>query len=174
MTLREPNWPGRPARGLSGESRNSVKRFVALGLEGLRACASVARALAPPQKRFSALFALAAFLCFGLPASAWAAEIPPLHSDEPPDFTADLVLSLDGEGHPAMGVSVTIPYQGLQWVQVKAPKAELRFAADLEVAVSFRPRKGGPLLGDVWEHRLVVGTFEVSRSPRAATIERRK
>ena len=26
----------------------------------------------------------------------------------------------------------------------------------------------------MWEHRLVVGTFEVSRSPRAATIERRK
>jgi GWxTD domain-containing protein len=107
------------------------------------------------------------------PEAVLAADIPPLRAEQPPDFTADLVLSLDAEGRPAMGVSVTVPYPGLQWVQVKTP-ADSRFAADLEISVSFQSQKGGPLYGDVWERRFVVGSFDVSRSPRAAAVERRK
>jgi GWxTD domain-containing protein len=103
---------------------------------------------------------------------ALAADIPPLRAEQPPDFTADLVVSLDAEGRPAMGVSVTVPYQGLQWVQVKTA-ADSRFAADVEVSISFESNKGGPLYGDVWERRYVVGSFNVSRSPRAAAVERR-
>ncbi len=139
------------------------------------ACASVAHELDRPPKRCPLPLVLLGVLCLTVQAGfAVAAEIPPLHSDQPPDFTADLVLSLDGEGHPAMGVTVTVPYQGLQWVMLKEPAADARFAADLEISISFRPHSTGPLLGDVWERRLVVGTFDVSRSPRAAAVERRK
>jgi GWxTD domain-containing protein len=142
----------------------------------LHPCASVARALAlhriglPARK-----WALIGLACSALGTRvSTAAEIPPLRAEQPPDFTADFVLSLDGEGHPAMAVTVTVPYPGLQWVVLRSPGIEARFAADVEISVSFRPRKGGQLRGDVWERRLVVGSFDVSRSPRAAAVERRK
>jgi GWxTD domain-containing protein len=137
------------------------------------ACASVAHALAPAKIRLPRWLALVGLSCLTWGTGASAAEIPPLRADQPPDFTADLVLSLDGEGHPAMGVSVTVPYQGLQWILLNSPN-ESRYASDIEISVSFRPRKGGTLLGDVWERRFVVGSFDVSRSPRAAAVERRK
>ena len=124
-----------------------------------------------PSRRL-ALIGLVVAITVRAQASA-ATEIPPLRADQPPDFTADLVLSLDGEGHPAMGVSVTVPHQGLQWVRLQTPEADARFAAAIEIAVSFRPRRGGQLRGDVWERRVVVGSFEVTRSPRAAIVERR-
>lgn len=140
------------------------------------ACASVARALALrrillPSCHLALVLGLSWHI-LGAPA-AQAAEIPPLRAEQPPDFTADLVLSLDAEGRPAMGISVTVPYQGLQWVQLKTP-ADSRFAADIEISISFESQKGGPLYGDVWERRFVVGSFDVSRSPRAAAVERRK
>lgn len=107
------------------------------------------------------------------PAPARAVEIPPLRPDHPPEFTADLVLSLDGEGRPAMGVSVSVAYAGLQWIRLGPPHPAGRFASGIEVAVSFVPRRGGPLVGDVWERRLVVGDYEATRPPRAAAVERR-
>jgi GWxTD domain-containing protein len=102
-----------------------------------------------------------------------AIEIPPLRPESSPFFTADLVLSLDGEGRPAMGVSVSVPYQGLQWIRLEAPHPEGRYAAGVEVAVSFVPRRASRLVGDVWERRLVVGDYDGTRSPRAIAVERR-
>ena len=106
-------------------------------------------------------------------ATARAVEIPPLHSQQPPDFTADLVLSLDAEGHPGMGVAVTVPYQGLQWIRPGPPHPSEHYAAAIEIAVEFEPHGGKQLYGDVWERRLVVGSFDESRAPRAVITERR-
>ncbi len=108
-----------------------------------------------------------------IPRTAVAVEIPPLRSDQPPEFTADLVLSLDAEGHPAIGVAVAVPYQDLQWIRLAPPHPAGRYAAGIEIAVAFEPRRPGTLRGDVWERRLVVGGFEGTRAGRAALIEHR-
>ena len=104
-------------------------------------------------------------------SAAWGAEIPPLRAEQPPDFNADFTLSLDSEGHPAMGVSITIPYQGLQWL--KLPSGGDRYGADLELAVAFEPRRSGPLYGTIWQRQLVVAGFEATRTSRGAVVERR-
>src|SRR5438105_2335331 len=104
-------------------------------------------------------------------SAGWAAEIPAIRAEQPPDFTADFALSLDGEGHPAMGISIAIPYQGLQWV--KLPPGGERYGADLELSVAFDPRRSGPLYGAIWQRQLVVAGFEATRGSRAVALERR-
>jgi GWxTD domain-containing protein len=104
-------------------------------------------------------------------SASWAAEIPAIRAEQPPDFTADFALSLDGEGRPAMGVSIAIPYQGLQWVRL--PQTSDRYGVDLEISVVFEPRKSGPLHGTVWQRQVVVEGFEATRVPRAAIVERK-
>jgi GWxTD domain-containing protein len=108
-----------------------------------------------------------------LPSVSGAVEIPPLRSGQPPDFTADLVLSLDGEGRPALAVSVAISYVGMQWVRLEDRRSAGRYGAAAEIAVAFEPRKGGRLFGDVWERRIVVESFDDTRAPRAMLVERR-
>jgi GWxTD domain-containing protein len=122
------------------------------------------------SRRLTALALSALWLA---PATAGAVEIPPLRSEQPPDFSADLVLSLDAEGHPAIGVAVTVPYQGLQWIRLGPPHPSGQYAAAIEIAVEFEPHGGERLRGDVWERRIVVGSFDDSRAPRAAVTERR-
>jgi GWxTD domain-containing protein len=102
---------------------------------------------------------------------ARGAEIPSLRSEQPPDFNADFALSLDSEGHPAMGVSIAIPYQGLQWV--KLPPGGSRYGADLELSVAFEPPRPGPLYGAIWQRQVVVAGFEATRASRATVVERR-
>jgi GWxTD domain-containing protein len=106
----------------------------------------------------------------GTPA---AENLPPLRGEQLPQFTADLVLSLDSEGRPAMAVSIAVPYQDLQWVRPGPPQPDGRLAARAELTVVFEPRDRSRLRGDVWERRLVVPGFEASRSPNAALIEKR-
>ena len=113
------------------------------------------------------------FVFLVLVPSAAPREIPPLKPGQPPDFTADLVLSLDAEGHPAMGVAVAISYQNMQWVRLEPPHPAGTFAAGVEVSVSFEPHRPGALSGDVWERRLVVGSYAATRGTRASLVERR-
>ena len=118
-----------------------------------------------------------------VPLTAWpllagvagAVDLPPLRSEQPPFFSADVALALDPDGRPALGVSVTVPYQELQWVRLA--EAGDRRAARAEVTVVFEPEGRGrdreKLAGDVWERRLVVPGFAASRSPNATLVEKR-
>ena len=117
----------------------------------------------------------------GLFLGCWAAslaiapvradEIPTLRAEQPPDFSADLALSLDADGHPAMGVSISIPYQGLQWLKI--PRGQDRYGANLELSIAFEPHGSGPLHGASWRRQVVVTGFEATRAPRASVVERR-
>ena len=62
-----------------------------------------------------------------------AADLPPLRGDTAPFFSADLAISLDAEDRPALSVSVSVPYSGLQWLLL-APG----YGAGAEVMVSPR------------------------------------
>jgi GWxTD domain-containing protein len=104
-------------------------------------------------------------------SAAWGAEIPPIRSEHPPDFSADFALSLDSQGRPAIGVSIAIPYQGLQWLRL-TPEGE-RYGANLELSVVFQPHRSGPLHGQIWQRQVVVAGFEATRAPRATLLERR-
>ena len=140
-------------------------------LSALERCASVVCKVLRIRRETLRALALGGWLAsLGVPA-ARGAEIPTLRAEQPPDFNADFALSLDAEGHPAMGISITVPFQGLQWL--KLPKAQDRYGADLELSVSFEPPRSGPLYGAVWQKQLVVSGFEATRAPRAVTVERR-
>jgi GWxTD domain-containing protein len=109
----------------------------------------------------------------GLAAACRAENLPPLRGDRNPVFSADPVISLDAEGHPALGVAISIPYQELQWIRLDGSPGPPRYAARLELTVVLEPDAHAPLGGDVWERRLVVPTYEASRSARAAVLEHR-
>src|SRR5215510_516088 len=122
---------------------------------------------------------LLALAALGVSTGARADDVPPLRSAQPPFFSADLSLSLDPDGHPAMGVSVTVPYGELQWIRL-ADTGDRR-AARAQLTVVFEPdsrtrskRKSSELGGDVWERRLVVPGFAASRSPNATMVEKRR
>lgn len=72
-----------------------------------------------------------------------------------------------------MGVSISVPYPGLQWVRLAGPGPVDRYAAAIEISIVFEPGRPGPLQGRAWERRLVVAGFEATRSARAAMVERR-
>jgi len=129
-----------------------------------------------PSPRLPWLIALVALA--GVPHAVRTDDIPPLRSAQPPFFSADVSLALDPDGHPAMGVAVTVPYQELQWIRLA--EAGDRRAARAELTVIFEPdsrtksrRKSEALQGDVWERRLVVPGFAASRSPNATMVEKR-
>jgi len=111
-------------------------------------------------------------LCGALTAggsvSAHATDLPPLRSIEPPLFSADIVLSLDSEAKPTIIVSVSLPYQELQWIRL--PHG---YASAAEFTVVFEPRGRSREFGDVWERRVSVGSFEATRSSSSAIVERR-
>ncbi|HYM82266.1 MAG TPA: GWxTD domain-containing protein [Candidatus Limnocylindria bacterium] len=102
-----------------------------------------------------------------------AADLPPLRGDHPPFFTADLVISLDAEGRPALGVSITVPYQELSWIRPPDDPDDGRLAAGAELTVVFDPGGARTLSGDVWERRVVVGSYSASRSASAVLLEKR-
>ena len=127
---------------------------------------------------FLPLLLAALALLSGAPRASRAEDVPPLRSAAPPFFSADVTLSLDPDGRPAMGVAVTVPYQELQWIRLQ--EAGDRRAARAELTVVFEPdaktrakSKSGELEGDVWEKRLVVPGFAASRSPNATMVEKR-
>jgi GWxTD domain-containing protein len=109
------------------------------------------------RHRFPARLALGlALVASTLPATARSAEVPPLRAAQPPLFTADIAISIDAEGHPALSVSVTLPYPELQWVRLAHG-----YGAGAEIMVSLDPESGKRrVYGDVWERTLVVPAFE--------------
>jgi GWxTD domain-containing protein len=117
------------------------------------------------------VLALAAALPGARPARAL--DLPLLRSDSPPFFTADLAVSLDRDQRPGLSVSITVPYQGLDWVRFKGPEGALRYGAGLEFTVIFEGRQESEQRGDVWERRLAVAGFSDTRGPNAVVVEKR-
>lgn len=97
-----------------------------------------------------------------------AVDLPPLRSERPPVFTADVAISLTPDGRPGMSVAVTIGHGELQWVRI--PRG---FAAGAEISVAFEPHDHGRIFGDVWEKRIVVPSFGATISPNTAIVEKR-
>src|SRR5438093_963492 len=109
-----------------------------------------------------------AALVGGIASIVQAADVPPLRSDGPPKFTADVVISLHADGRPALGVSVAVPYDALQWL--KTPKG---YAATAEFTVVFEPGQNGAQVGDVWDRSLLVPEFRATVSPVTSVVEKR-
>jgi GWxTD domain-containing protein len=129
--------------------------------------------------RFAGAFRSAIFLpvalsvCAALlPAvPARAVDLPPLRSDVPPFFTADVVITLDRDQRPALSVSITVPYQELEWIRLQPPSE--RLGAAVELAVVFESRRRAEVPGDAWERRIVVADFAASRARNAVVLEKR-
>ncbi len=100
---------------------------------------------------------------------AGATNLPPLRPESPPYFNADVAVTLDSTAQTALAVTFTVPYSEMQWIRVAAG-----YAAGVEFVVSFEPRDGGRMYGDVWEHRLVVADFQVTNSTTRVVTERRR
>ena len=96
-----------------------------------------------------------------------ALDLPPLRSDRSPLFSADVAISLDGEGHPALVVSISVPHSELQWV--RRPGG---YGAGVEFTVVFQPRRGR-MYGDVWARRMLVSSFRATNSPSTMVSGRR-
>jgi GWxTD domain-containing protein len=96
-----------------------------------------------------------------------SAELPMLRSEQAPFFSTDLSVSRDGEGRPALVVTITIPYSELQWV--RAPHG---YGATVELTVALDPAKHGRTYGGTWKREIVVPSYTASRSPTANLVER--
>jgi len=107
------------------------------------------------------------------PDPAPALELPPLRSDGPPHFTADLAISLDRDQRPALSVSLTVPWQGLEWIRFDGPAGTPRFGAGVEFMVAFEARRESEQRGDAWERRLAVAGYAETRAPNAVLVEKR-
>jgi hypothetical protein len=102
------------------------------------------------------------------PARGAAMDFPPLRSDSPPYFNAEVAISVDAEGKSQVAVTVTVPYSELQWVKLTGG-----YGAGAEFSVVFQPRGKGRGYGDAWVRRIAVPSFESTRSPNAVVLERR-
>lgn len=118
--------------------------------------------MASTRLRFSAI-ALSASLLFtllpGLAAPARAIDLPPLRSTEPPFFSADVAIALDSDGRSSLAVTITVPYQELNWL--KLPHG---YGAAVEFSVAVQPAKASRQYGDAWERRVVVASYTATRS----------
>jgi len=104
----------------------------------------------------------------GLVHAAVAANLPPLRSERSPRFSADVVISLHPDGRPALGVSVSLPYDQLSWLRTSRG-----YAAAAEFTVVFEPRRGAAQVGDVWDRSLLVPDFRSTVSTAISNLERR-
>ena len=118
------------------------------------------------------LVALAAALG-GVAVPALALDLPPLRSDRPPFFTADLAISLDRDQRPGLSVSITVPFPELEWVRFDGPAGAPRLGAGVEFTVVFESPKDIELRGDAWERRLVVADFHATRGANSVVLEKR-
>src|SRR5213594_1339181 len=104
-------------------------------------------------------------------ATAWGAlparalDLPPLRSDRPPLFTVDLAFSLDRDQRPGLSVSITVPYQELEWIQLDAAPGGRRLGAGVEFTVVFESKRQAEVPGDSWDRRVVVADANATRSP---------
>lgn len=101
-------------------------------------------------------------------SSGVAAELAPLRPAQPPYFTADVTVAIDSTGRSSADVTITVPFVELNWNKVARG-----YAAGSGFAVSFEPRDRARLYGDSWEKRILVETFEASRSVRNQFVVRR-
>ncbi len=99
---------------------------------------------------------------------AAALDIPPLRSDRPPLFTADLAISLDAQGATSLSVSFTVPQSELQWIRL--PRG---MGAGVEWTVAISHPDGFPAGGDVWERQVVLADFRAVQTPGAVLVEQR-
>lgn len=110
----------------------------------------------------------AGLLAMMSPALASALDIPPLRSDETPEFVAEVAMSLKAQGSPGMTVSVSLTSTEFQWIRV--PDG---FGAGFEISVSFRDRSGDHrTFGDSWQRHLLASTFEQTTRPSSITERR--
>lgn len=101
-------------------------------------------------------------------SAARAESLPPLRASSPPFFTADVAISLDSDGRPALSVSMTVPNAELQWIRI-----DRGYAAGAEISVVFEPLKAGRIYGDVWERRMVVPSFAATNSASSTLTDKR-
>jgi GWxTD domain-containing protein len=101
--------------------------------------------------------------------AVYADDLPPMRSEAPPLFSADLAISLDAQGKPAVSTAVNIPFHQIQWV-IAAPGD--RRVAHVEISVAFHGKKSR-MFGDLWERTVAVPTYAASRSPNTAITEHR-
>jgi GWxTD domain-containing protein len=123
----------------------------------------------PRPSRFTYLLLLiGVFGAFLTSALAAASDLPPLRSEQPPYFSADLGIALDSLGRAAVSATVTLPYTELQWVRL-----DRGYGSAAEFTLVFQPRRGPRLYGDVWQRRLAVPGFPATRSPNTSIVEKR-
>lgn len=115
-----------------------------------------------------AVLAALALLALGAVEPCRAIDLPPLHSEAIPSFTADVAISVDAAGTPGLAVTLSLPYPELQWLRVSDG-----FSAGFEVTMAFEPEQGGPGTGDSWERKLFVTGFERTTSFSSTVVERR-
>ena len=141
-------------------------------LDPWRACASVVDTV--PFSSLSVSRPLARYLAFmvlwvvGSVSPSRATDLPPLRADQSPLFTADVAVSLDPTGSTNLSVTITLANDELQWLKLGSG-----YGAAAEFTVVIGPKKSGASLGDSWERRLTVGSFESTNSAVASMVERR-
>ena len=118
--------------------------------------------------RTATLIAGLAAILGAIASTARSADVPPLRSENPPRFSADVVISLHPDGRPALGVSIAVPYGELQWL--KSPKG---FAAAAEFTVIFEPEHETAQIGDAWERALLVPEFRNTVASGMSVVEKR-
>lgn len=112
-----------------------------------------------------ALSATAALLVAAL---AYAEDLPPLRSYQPPYFTADVSTAVDSTARGAVEVSITVPYSELSWNRVGT-----EFGAGVGLSVSLEPQNRERVYGDAWEERLRVKTYATTHHAAYNLIVRR-
>jgi GWxTD domain-containing protein len=137
-----------------------------------RACASVRVNVLCLRPWFLCRIAALVFLPLAaigsVPTRGAALDIAPLRADRPPFFSADIEVSVDADGKPGIGISITLPYAELQWMKLSGG-----YGAGAELSVVFEPRGRGRSYGDAWVRRIAVPRFETTKSPNATILERR-
>jgi hypothetical protein len=127
----------------------------------------IARLSTPSPSSLWPRFGLAlAFLLLAQPAPA--VDLPSLHSDSAPQFTADVGVSVDPKGTPGLSLMVSLVYPELVWF-----KENDGFAGRFEVTAEFKPAAKGQIIGDAWQRQVRVSTFDQTTAFASTIVEQR-
>src|SRR5258708_814767 len=102
-----------------------------------------------------------------MPRGPARAELPTLHSEQPPDFSTDLAVIRDGEGRPSLVATVSIPYTEIQWV-----RGARGYSASVEITVAADSRGSRRGYGGSRQRDLLVPGYAATRSPNSSLVER--